>query len=406
MHILMIASAESLWTKKYIENILLPSGHTVTILSEKCCVFKDFYDTHGIKVVTLAPLPQLARRMYTSDANTHVSFKRQIYVAAKHIMPTWLKKYIRTSRMRHTLIKVTKGMQLPDVIHMHYIVPDMEETFSYIWKKFSGKIIMTYWGSDIFRLTDRQYNQNLLIKADAITFMSKELKIKFQNIYGNKFNSKLHIIDFGVSGYDVLNTINRNNVSRESNRQHFSIPKNKICIMAGYNASPGQQHLQIIEAVGKLPDALRRKIHLLLQYSYNYTESNKYYASIQEVLKHSNFSWSIIDKFMDDYECAQLRSIVDIFIHAQITDALSASMLEYIYAGALVINGSWLHYPELDSRGIFYLKFDTFEELTSLLENVLSTDGWPSFDPFINRTALHKMNSWNAVKQNWLQIYS
>ncbi len=405
MHILVIASAESLWTKKYIERVLLPGGHTVTLLSQQFPIVKDFYDAHGIQVIALAPQPRFVGQAGGSGATAHISLSKRIYLAIKKTLPARLKKYIRQARMRRVVAVATKGIPAPDAIHMHYINPDMEEVYAHTWMNFSGPLILTYWGSDILRLTGKPYNQSLLAKASAITFMAEGLQEAFRRVYGVKYDNKLRIIDFGVSVYDAIDGLDRSAAAHEANRQHFGIPTGKVCIMAGYNANPGQQHLPMIEAIDRLPNASKLNIHVLLQYSYNYTESPEYYASIAKRLENVGFSWTIIDIFMDDMESARLRDAVDIFIHGQVTDALSASMLEYLYAGALVVNGKWLVYRELESRGIFYMQFDTFEHLTFLLADILAAESRASFDAATNRAALYAMNSWDAVREKWLQIY-
>ena len=266
---------------------------------------------------------------------------------------------------------------------------------------------MTYWGSDLFRnkLASRD-NAQLLQKAKAITFMSDSLYNHFRNIYGTKYDNKLHTIDFGVSCYDNIEKIQKDKNYRNKCKSFYELPFNRIVIAMGYNGSPGQQHLEMLKSFGMLPKQIQEKCCLVIQYSYRKTKDNDYYRTIREKLDELHCEWKIIDHFLNDEEVSRLRCATDIFIHAQLTDALSASMLEYLYAGALVLNGKWLDYEALAKNHIFYLTFTNFEELTTILKTVLGENS-PSevYATDQNKKILYAMNSWNAVKKSWLNLY-
>ena len=402
MHILLAASADSQWTKKYIENVLLPEGHKVTVLSTQNSKFTKFYHENDIQVHTIS-LNTTKKLSHVLPLNSKKNI-RCTYDTVKRLFPNWLKKFVHGMLCQKAVARSAKHIPTYDALHIHYVTTGLENLYAPLLEGFRGKVVLTYWGSDLLRNTTQVCNEGLLKKASAIVFVTEGLKEYFHSIYGSKYDAKTHVIDFGVSVYDVLDSIAQN--EHEENRQLFSIPKTKISIMVGYNASPGQQHLEIINALDKLPEITKSNIHVLLQYSYNYTQDESYYKQISQRLKALSFSWSIIDEYLNDEDTAKLRDSVDIFIHAQITDALSASMLEYLYAGTIVLNASWLKYYELETRGIQYLQFDSFEQLSSIVEGLISNQNFDKRNIKVNRTTLRALNSWTAVKAKWLNLYT
>lgn len=407
MHLLLAASADSLWTKKYIEEILLPVGHEITVLSPQNTCFADFYVQSGVRVCTTLPdgVGTLPRNIEERSISCKKWLMKVPFLIAKRVLPRFIKTYILAYRPRKAVERAVQNLPSFDALHVHYVTPGLEYVYAPLLKMNTGSLILTYWGSDLFRNTFEPSNLRLLDNATAIVCVSESLKKYFHSIYGSDYDDRLHVLDFGVSVYDVIEQLEQKEDYRSECRKANGIPEEKLCVMVGYNANSGQQHLDILRALGRLPQAVKDKIHITLQFSYNYSDDEGYYKKINELLKRMSCSWNIIDRFLDDGQSAQLRSCVDIFIHAQISDALSASMLEYLYAGAIVLNGSWLRYEELDSRGIDYYRFDDFAQLTSLFEGVVHDFSTCKSKASDNRAALHAMNSWAAVKDRWLGLY-
>lgn len=394
MNIMLIADADSIWTKKYIENILLTDKNNITITTWNNSKFFEFYKKHNIAVNVLENKKRIFKWLEKQGSHSNVAkLLKKIY----HRISLYL-------NLRKSFFKDRAF----DVIHIHYIYPNIEKIMYRFLKKYNTSIIMTYWGSDLFRnkLTPRD-NAQLLQKAKAITFMSDSLYNHFRNIYGRKFDNELHVIDFGVSCYDNIEKIQKDKNARNKCKSFYELPFNKIVIAMGYNGSPGQQHLEMLKSFGMLPKQIQNKCCLVIQYSYRQTNDNDYYRAIRKKLDELHCKWKIIDNFLNDEQISRLRCATDIFIHAQLTDALSASMLEYLYAGALVLNGKWLDYEILAKNNIFYLTFTNFEELTTILKNVLSKDSLSeAYVTDKNKKILYDMNSWNAVKKSWLNLYA
>ena len=99
-----------------------------------------------------------------------------------------------------------------------------------------------------------------------------------------------------------------------------------------------------------------------------------------------------------------LRLSADVFVLAIKTDAFSASMQEYLYAGACVIKGSWLVYPQLADMGLPPLaEFTDFAEVPGLI--ALAMDGKLKGLSPEQRALFPKLYSWDAVRESWLKLY-
>ena len=102
---------------------------------------------------------------------------------------------------------------------------------------------------------------------------------------------------------------------------------------------------------------------------------------------------------------SKLRKTTDIFILAQTTDALSNSMLESLYAGAIVINASWLRYSSLKNEGVYYLTFDSFDRMNRVLVNILNNYDQEKENCLINKEKIAKISSWYYLRDNWKNLY-
>lgn len=400
MKILLISVADSIWTKKYIEHVLANVASSVAIVSPGNKIFSDYYKESNVAVYPIDSDGAVKQ----STGAFFIKIKKVISKQMMSVLPKIINRKIEKAFIIRKIGLISKELGAFDVIHFHYIYPGMERIYAPIISKHMGKIVLTYWGSDLFRITQRAENLSLLSKASKITFMTTSLLDRFNSIYGDKYNGKVEIISFGVFGYDYIDLAEKDKTGLLSYGEELGVKKNKLCIAVGYNGSLGQQHIRIINSISKMPNELKDKLHLVVHFGYNQFRAD-YRAEVVRNLELSGFSWTLLDDFLDEMGVARLRCIVDVLIHAQVTDALSASMLEYMYAGAIVINGDWLSYRELEEAGVRYLSFHAFSELPTIVHKiVVNHDDGPG-DLRSNRDILYKLNSWDAVKSAWLRIY-
>lgn len=371
--IALIANADSFWTKKYIENILSDGEFKIDIFSISNKIYSSYYEENNITV-------------YTEDKLTWLSVRWMVGI------------------IKRTQGLAKKSDKIYDIIQVHFVNEYHALVFKYLSRKNrNAYTIWTYWGSDLFRIPMKQLRRigGILKKVDAVTFVTQNLQDKFFQTY--RWDKKNEIIDFGVSVYDEILRIEKQENAKAACKRNYQFPVDKICVMAGYNFSEGQQHKKIIEAIGKMQQSLKDRLHVIFHFSYG-NASEQYKSELLELTEREGLSYSVVEHFLNDVEMAKLRIATDIFIHGQTTDALSASMLESLFSGSIVLNGKWLVYKELEERGIKDIKFDTFDELSGKMEDIVE-----HFDVYKekfmpNREILYHMNSWQALKSKWLDL--
>lgn len=372
MRIAILANADSFWTKKYVENVMLPLDHKVYIISAKNEKFGQFYRDNNVDVFTTAPadsgfLDAKCRALMVSYNTKRSVEKLNCDINIVHYAYIYVLRLLKYTRMK-------------------------------------GKLIITYWGSDILRESEKMLLsvKKTVYAADKLVAMTDELKDKLIKIYGETVEEKISIIDMGITAFDSIDRIREKRAEARKALFNSQLPS-KIVVTAGYNAGKGQQHLKILKSIEQLPKAVKDKMFVVLPLTYQ-REDSSYIGSIEKALKDTGCDGFILHDFMDDTQIAQLCVSTDIFINAQITDALSSSMIEQFYANSIVLNGSWLKYGFLDQIGLKYYCFRDFVMLTQeLVAAVDRTErGFSQVDTATK--VLYEKCSWKTSRDKWANI--
>lgn len=376
MKIIFIANADDNWFKEYLERIVVGKFESleVAVCSLKNTVYKDYYIENNISVYT-----------YYSDKGP-----------AGRILHRWFLDN-----------KIKRKYKDVDAIHVH-MVNDVNITrLKKIWKV-ASKHIVTFWGSDIFRVSDNHLKKysDVFCRVDTINLLNENMFPRFTDIYGHEFDDKLTGFDFGCPMYEAIDSIALN-MSKIDCKEYLGIAGEDILVPVGYNSSPEQQHDKIISAVSSVDEGMKSKIVLLIHFCYNEYSDSEYISEVKGLLEKSGFRYKIIDRVLDKREISILRRAADIFLYAQTTDALSASVIEYLYSGCLLVKPDWLSYPELDSRSVKYISYSDFEQLKdAFLEAIDIYDDENRLKEYQNnRDILWNMNSWEVVAPKWRALY-
>lgn len=374
-NLLIISNADSVYIKQYVEQLIKYSNdneYSIYLLTRNNEVFSSRYSELGVNIIHYV-------RNYAGGKERLYKF----LLRTKHKVKNYGVKF--------------------DYIHVHF-VDRITLTLAKVLSNEKTKIIVSYWGSDIYRKGELAFTKEepLLKYADKITFITEDMHSKFCNIYGDIFNNKCSIIDFGLEVIDKLAGMKEGD--QLSARQEFGFGDEDIVIAVGYNINKEQQHLEVINSLGNLPGYFRHKICFYLHFGYG-CETEGYVDSLIKEMERFNFRYVISRKFMDASEIAKLRCAVDIFINAQVTDALSASMLEYIYAGKIVINPVWLKYKLLDENNIKTCIYNEFSELPFILKEVIEKGKLKSDVIEHNKRVLYEIYSWQKAIKRWLELY-
>ena len=371
--ILVVGNADSIYIKSVIEKTMLSFNDKVSILSPHNNIYSDYYKLNKIR----------------------------IYSDRKSNRGIWFLSTIRN------LFVFKKKF---DVICFHYI--DLSALVMLpIARLYSRRIVVSYWGSDILRINKKSFinkaitvfltNVSLLF-ADRITFITSSMIKEFHQLCGTKYDKKINKVDFGL---DIIEELKDIIFEEKRIRKKYDINYSKIVISIGYNNNPNQQHIRVLNCIKKYPKCIKEKIHIIIRLTYG-QGSNQYIEKIKKISNSIGCTVSLFETYLTNKEIAEITSITDIFIHAQTTDAQSASICEHLFAKCLVLNPKWIRYDELE-KSVFYLKYDDFEEMHKiLLENICKKNESKYLNELdANSQKIYEMCSWKKHTPEWRSVY-
>ena len=378
--ILILGEAGSIWTERCLQRSGTCQDNRIVLYTASDALHEEFYVQNRIPVVR-------------TKKNTGIMSK----------VPK-----IRTVGMVTDYISGIKAIVQEngdfDIVHVSFLQREKMWSLKYL-RKHTSKIVCTFWGSDLFREKESRLKEYAFFfpYADAITFSTEEMKERFQYTYGHRFDDKLCRLRFGVSALEQIAT---DEAKIKEAKSFCHIPSDKCCITVGYNGAAAQQHLRIIEALKETIIRYRDRICLLIPFTYG--GDSIYQKEIENVLQACGCDYRIIDRYMNDRDLGMLRMATDMFIHGQMTDALSASVQEYLYAGKLVFSPAWIPYRELKQAGIYYIEYSSFEDLGMRVGHYLEQgpDPLEREQLFSNSQKIWKLSSWESVSDGWKKLYS
>lgn len=263
---------------------------------------------------------------------------------------------------------------------------------------FARKSGLSFWGSDILRIGEKQAHklESLLKRCKAISLPTIEMRKKFQVFYGQKYDSK--IIAGCYFGSPIFSAIQEQSFDKLTAKKRLGLPTNKTIVHIGYSGAKAQQHLPVIEQLAELPPTVKQQLFIQIHLGYA-LESPEYCRQIQDALDRSRIEHELILDFLDRPGMATFRLAADVFIHAQITDAMSSTIREYLFAHAALFNPVWIPYPEFKKLGIDYLEYHNFSEIKDGLIAYLS--GNLTIDFTNNQNLMFNNYSWEKAKAAW-----
>lgn len=296
-----------------------------------------------------------------------------------------------------------------DVFHFHFM------QYSYLRELFmvpaNKKIVCTFWGSDLLRTNDLlnfYFVKKALQKSTVITCQSDELREIILSKFGRELFDKIRISIFPVNEtiYDQIDLQWGQTRQIEDFKAQHSYDAEKINVLIGHNGSLANNHLKIIDALQNLRN--REKIHLIINLNYAITEDQKkeYTKSLKLALDLTGCTYAILGKFFVNGELASSRLASDIFIHAPVSDALSGTMLELLYASNVVFTGSWLPYKTFRAAGLHYHEINALGELGEKLDRAVENFEAEKNRARQNKALVRKAFINEGIVNNWAEILS
>ncbi len=305
-------------------------------------------------------------------------------------------KFVRVTKIYSSLKQIEKYY---DLVNIHF----MSGFYFFLWpliKKKGRKILITPWGSDVYRVNKLAM---ILIGycykyTDYVSFGSKKLKQDIKNMFGVP-ERKFVDLAFGSKMIDLIS--NSNNISKNAAKKELNLV-DKYVIICGYNASPAQQHLVIIESLTKIKDSL--PTNTILLFLMTYAKNVDYIKEVKIFLQSTDFDYMIYEDYLTDDQLLNIRKAADLFIHVQHTDAFSASLQEYILCDTKIVNGSWLIYPELEKFGYPYYVTKSISNLGEIVKEAIEDDIGIVISEDVKQFIRERGYDYQARK--WLGFYS
>ena len=345
---LIIGNPHSFWNQNFITNILRPCGYQI-----------DFFYTY-----------------IGSDKQEESPWEKDIHVYSCPKALIRKKEDGSLSSKIHTILCILyclvwsiKNRDKYDIVNVQF-VDTLELFYSRYLAGKKSKLILSYWGSDLLRKSNRElrYTWKGIKRADQITFDNMDLYNKFRTTFSDKFDYKLNVAMFGLPILDKIKE-NKESKVKEMIYEEMDLDSNKLVVAVGYAARPDQQHFKVLEQIQKLPKEYKERIQIVLQLTY---PVNKEYTDLlSDYVKKTGCDTKLIFEKMTDSEVADLRIVTDIFINAQTTDAFSGTICENLFSDTLLINAKWLRYAEFEEYPFRFLEFQSFEDIPAMLREAI-----------------------------------
>ena len=371
--ILIIGNADSIWVKNYIEHILMSDDYEVYLTTTSLKTrFDIFYQQRHVFLVPLQRRASLLDKIPKLNGIANIL----------------------------TRVKSLKKYGFFDVIHVHYVTR-AALLLAKLLKQSNTRIVVSYWGSDLLRKGARELKKEskFFSEISCFTLSSDAMYEKFIKVYSHKYSERINKVRFGVSGFLSIMHV-KETLSIEDCKKSIGADPQKVLIAIGYNKAQGQQHDKVLSQIQTLDKSLQERIELVLQCGYGEC-SEEYWERLQQIISTLSCKTIILTNYMSDIDVAKLRYAVDIYINAQITDAFSATMQEYLFSGAMVLNPIWLSYPEISEFGLSCVEYKDISEIPEVVAKIISAGVYRQLE----NAAIYQYSSWENLKKGWEKGY-
>lgn len=377
MKYLVVGDAGSIFIKQFIEFVLLPQKWDIILLKEGYINddYLRFYDENNVVVEDLW--------------SGYWGFLKVVpYLRSSIAVKAW-SRYIK------------KKYGEFNVLHVHGLNRSRGNIAMEL-RKITMKLIISVWGDEIFRHGERTLMsyRRYYDCADAITMATSQMRTRFNEFYGNIYYHKIHMNKFGIGLFDILDSLN---LTRDQICSKIGISdSNKKIVLVGHNGREAQRHLEITSALKMLPLQYQKQIILVYTMTYG-VKDEQYEENLKALINQLDCECVYLTNFMNEYDIACLRKVSDILIHAQLTDAFSASIQECLYSGCVVLNGSWLKYTELPECENRIVEYDKISDIPNVLTHVIDNYQEYKIKALNNTEVLRDMSSICVTAFKWLE---
>lgn len=374
--LLLVCFPDNIHIYNIVRNVLLYSSMEITMYSmdgPRSCIRKeylDFYINNNIRVIDGVELKKGGAVSY-------------VFYAYKEI----------------------KKLGEFDFVHLHYVSHYLAPVLYLLRRNFS-KVLLSFWGSDVRRINSfkRLLDMPLIRRADSIMFVNEDMKKAFLSSFKG-VNNKEPVIRLMGMGFMFTEGIDRLRGASDSDilkmKEHFGVSTSKKLIVLGYHGRHAMQQVKTLKSIVHSEQFPLNDVQFIVP-AVGMRAEDMY--ELTEISK-SGVDVKIFDTFIPNDHLSEFRYIADVFINAQISDASSGSMIEYLYADVVVLNGGWLVYSSLDRRGIYHKVFPDFEALPVVLKDIIENFDQEKNAASKNHLIYGNTLSWEYKRPLWLSVY-
>lgn len=339
--------------------------------------------------------------------NRNVQEKNNLFEKTYHIknyFPRFFLK-IKSAKIRSILHRVNYIISFSQVNHYDLINIHFLTEHSYyllpFYKKRAKKIMISPWGSDVYRISTPQMKQKAKKIYDKADYISVP-RIKFREDIKEIFSlSDKKIVDLGFGSENIDTLLNLGTITKKSSQTQLGL-ENSFIITCGYNRFKAHHHLSIIDALQSIKHLLPDNSVLFFPMTYG-PEDCDYLRQIEQKLQDNNFRYKIFYEYMSSERITVIQKASDLFICIQDTDANSATLQEYLLCGADIILGSWLSYPQFEKYGTPFLTTPSIDQLKDILKKYF-TNPQKNIVPEQLKTDIMN-NAWSVKIKEWYNFY-
>ncbi len=268
----------------------------------------------------------------------------------------------------------------------------------------NDKIIATPFGSDVLRAnTSEKLIQKEIFDNSKAIVLGKNWTSEFLSYFpGNE--DKIHNNQFGSARYDFIMGMWSED-TKQSLREKYNIPEDKIVVTVGYSANPVQQHILFLDILEGVDSDIRHKLVLLFPLTYGIDKKSDYYQTLKNRIVSSDFDYILFENRLSDIELCESRIISDIMVNLQSTDTQASSIKEAFAARNVVLAGDWLPYGFYSDFDVLFFSssLDSFpEKFVSIVDNLelhkLKISG--------GSDSLNKFASWKSIIPEFINVYN
>lgn len=265
------------------------------------------------------------------------------------------------------------------------------------------KYDISLWGSDVLRASEKDLLKNKTgFKSCTCIRGIDVLFKKVSSFYDGEFDHKFVYTDFGDNNLSLINSMAGKDTTSQTEALFGEESRNKLIVTCGYNGREGQQHKLIIDALARLSDDRKSKIHVIVPMTYD--ANDDYVAEIREQLNQTSISFKILTDFLAPEDLVLLRLKSNITVNMQITDAMCSAIIEHLYCENIVLIADWLDYPLLDNNKIWYLKIN-HQNVLKVLSSCIDDYYTLLSNKAQNHDRLDKLVSWQAMIDLWVRAF-